>query len=236
MIKRTLLTLFTLFSLINGALQAQKLGFIAGPQLNYGNVISLDKNAIFQALPNAGFHAGMMYEMDFSNRWGFDAAAMYEMRNMCWNMIYTEEGNETSNKFHRQIGYLNVPAHLFVYLTNNDKGAFTLFAGPVFTCGLHARDLAYENGGLHKPVTYMDADMFSKDQGGRIMRCEFAFELGFAYKWQKGFQFRASYMHSLNNGTLNNYLYTLPMEYKSPTYFTQGEVKFSFVYLFDLRK
>ena len=160
MIKRTLLTLFTLFTLINGALQAQKLGFIAGPQLNYGNVISLDKNAIFQALPNAGFHAGMMYEMDFSNRWGFDAAAMYEMRNMCWNMIYTEEGNETSNKFHRQIGYLNVPAHLFVYLTNNDKGAFTLFAGPVFTCGLHARDLAYENGGLHKPVTYMDADMF----------------------------------------------------------------------------
>ena len=69
---------------------------------------------------------------------GFDAAAMYEMRNMCWNMIYTEEGNETSNKFHRQIGYLNVPAHLFVYLTNSEKGAFTLFA---------------EGSGLKTPVT-----------------------------------------------------------------------------------
>lgn len=236
MIKRTLLALLILFSIINGTLQAQKLGFIAGLQLNYGNIISLDEYAQFQSMPNAGFHAGMLYEMDFSNRWGFDVAAMYEMRNMCWNMNYTEEGNETSNRFHRQIGYLNVPAHIYVYLTHTEKGAFSVFGGPVFTCGLHARDLAYENAELHKPVTYMNEHMFSKDDGGRIMRCEFALELGFAYKWQKGFQFRASYMHSINNGTLNKYLYTLPMEYKSPTYFTQGELKLSFVYLFDLRK
>lgn len=236
MVKRTLLALFVLFGLLNGALQAQKLGFIAGLQLNYGNIISLDDYAKFQSIPNAGFHVGMMYEMDFTNRWGFDVAAMYEMRNMCWNMIYTEEGNETSNKFHRQIGYFNVPANLFVYLTNNDKGALSLFGGPVFTCGLHARDLAYENAELHKPVTFMDEDMFSKDNGGRIMRCEIALQLGFAYKWHNGFQVRASYQHSLNNGTLNKYLYTLPMEYKSPTYFTQGQFKMTFVYLFDLRK
>ena len=76
-------------------LSAQKLGFIGGPSMSYGIVTQVDKSATFTMLPGGGMHAGMLFEMDVTNRWGFDAAVMYEMRTMRWNIAYNNDS--TSN-------------------------------------------------------------------------------------------------------------------------------------------
>ena len=49
---------------------AQKLGFIGGPSMSYGIVTQVDKSATFTMLPGGGMHAGMLFEMDVTNRWG----------------------------------------------------------------------------------------------------------------------------------------------------------------------
>ena len=219
---------------------AQKLGFIGGPSMSYGTITNIDKSATVSMIPGGGLHVGMLFEMDVTNRWGFDAAVMYELRTMRWDLGYINDsiGVNISNRFKRQLGYLNVPFHFYVNFPIKNEYVVSLFAGPVFTCGLHGEDWAWENytenvpAGVHKPVTYEKKKVFGKD--GRIVRCEIAAELGMAFKW-KGLQGRLSYQHGFNNDNLNEYIYTLPLKKEKP-YFTQGTVKLSVAYVFDLRK
>lgn len=217
----------------SASLSGQKLGFVGGQSLNHGTIVSTDKNASFTAIPGAGFHAGLLFEMDVTNRWGFDVSLMYELRTMRWNMNYA--GVDTTNRFKREIGYLNLPAHLYVNFPVNDRFRVSLFLGPVFTCGLHATDWAWMMTETKRPVTYAKDKIFDKKSGGRIVRCEFAAELGMAFKWNN-WQGRVSYQYGINNSTLNNYRYTLPVEQKTVNYLTQGTLKLSVAYLFDLRK
>jgi hypothetical protein len=217
-------------------LKAQKLGFIGGPSMSYGTITTSDDLASFKMIPGGGLHFGMLFEMDVTNRWGFDAAVMYELRTMRWGVGYNNDS--ISNTFKRQLGYFNVPLHFYVNFPLRNQYVVSLFGGPVFTCGLHGQDWAWQNHtanvpeGVHKPITYEREDMFGKD--GRIARCEIAAELGLAFKW-KGVQGRLSYQHSLNNDNFNKYTFTLPMSGVNP-YFTQGTVKLSVAYVFDLRK
>ena len=214
-------------------LKAQKLGFIGGPSMSYGTIYTSDKQASFSMIPGGGLHVGMLFEMDVTNRWGFDAAVMYEMRTMRWNIGYNNDS--ISNGFKRQVGYLNVPFHFYVNFPMQKSCVFSLFAGPVFACGLHGEDWAWENSfdvDYRKPVTYEKENMFGDD--GRLVRCEIAAELGLAFKWH-GLQGRISYQHTLNNDNFNAYAYTLELPNIKP-YHTQGTVKLSVAYVFDLRK
>ena len=219
---------------------AQKLGFIGGPSMSYGTITNLDKSATVSMIPGGGLHVGMLFEMDVTNRWGFDAAVMYELRTMRWDLGYNNDSSSIHifNRFKRQVGYLNVPFHLYVNFPIKNQYIISLFGGPVFTCGLHGEDWAWENYsdnvpmGVHKPVTYEKEKIFGKD--GRIVRCEIAAEVGLAFKW-KGLQGRLSYQHGFNNANFNEYAFTLPSSSMKP-YFTQGTVKLSVAYVFDLRK
>lgn len=217
------------------AASAQKLGFVAGPQLDYGALSSRDPLAQIVALPNAGLHAGLHFEMDITNRWGFEAQVAYQFRNMRWRLNYGD-GETIVRIMDRQAGNFVVPFHFYVNFHTKTKYVVSLFAGPVFSCGIHAHDWAWENTDLRKPVAESpnieSKEIFEKDKGV-ITRCQIALEAGLAVK-KGNFQGRISYQHSLNNSTANNYTYTL-VNTSSP-YMTEGQLKLSFVYLFDLRK
>lgn len=213
-------------------LSAQRLGFIAGPSLNHGTIASADHDATFLSIPGAGLHGGLLFEMDVTNRWGFDAAVMYELRTMRWHADHATV--DTTTMFKRQIGYLNIPFHFYVNIPLRNDYRLSLFGGPVFTCGLHATDWAWLLTPTRRPVTYAHEKIFDKDEG-RIVRCEIAAELGLALK--KGpWQGRISYQYGINNSTSHHYLYTLPIASGTVNYLTQGTLKLSVAYLFDLRK
>ena len=214
-------------------LSAQKLGFIGGPSMSYGIVTQVNKSAEFAMIPGGGMHVGMLFEMDVTNRWGFDAAVMYELRTMRWDLGYANDSVQVvDRRFKRQLGYLNVPFHFYVNFPIQNQYVISLFGGPVFACGLHGEDWAWEDTELRKPVTYEKEKIFGKD--GRIVRCEIAAELGLAFKWN-GLQGRISYQHGFNNDNFKKYTFTLPVSNIKP-YFTQGTVKLSVAYVFDLRK
>ena len=212
------------------SVRAQKLGFVGGPSVTYGALTATDAEATLTPVPMAGLHVGMQFEMDVTNRWGFDAQVMYLLRTYRWNLTYPET---TPHRMERLAGFLDVPFHFYVNFPQKQNHlVLTLFGGPVFTCGLHAHDWAYERTQLRRPITEMDELLYDTDKG-HIVRCYIEAEVGLALKY-KNYQGRVSYQHSINNGTNNLYLYTLPLA-KSP-YFTTGDLRFSFVYLFDLRK
>lgn len=221
-------------------LKAQKLGFVGGPTMSYGTIYTKDKLASFSMIPGGGVHAGMLFEMDITNRWGFDCAVEYELRTMRWGIGYNNDS--ISRTFKRQVGYFNVPFHFYVNLPISHTQVFSIFAGPVFNCGLHGADWAWQpsqptlpewgDKPLNKPITGEKKDMFGEN--GRLVRCEVAAELGLAFKWN-ALQGRLSYQHTLNNDNLNKYTFTLPLKGANP-YHTQGTVKLSVAYLFDLRK
>ncbi|MBQ0008324.1 MAG: outer membrane beta-barrel protein [bacterium] len=212
---------------------AQKLGLVAGPSMDYGLIEITESDAYITPSVGAGLHVGAHFEMDVTNRWGFDAQITYQLRNMYWKVGYPSQG-VVDSKFHRQTGYLDVPFHFYVNFPLKKGFVLNLFAGPVFTCGLHGHDWAWEDTELKKPVTELKDKMFDK-KDGRMYRCEFALELGFALKW-KNYQGRISYQHSVNNDN-NGYKYTLGgySSYDAP-YMTSGQFKLSFAYVFDLRK
>ena len=174
-------------AVVPASVAAQKLGFIGGPSMSHSTMWCEDEGAGFKPIPGAGFHVGALFEWDITNRWGWDAAVMYEMRSSAFDLSYS--GVDTTNYFNRQLFYLNVPVHVY--------------------------------------------DLFGKE--GRIVRCEIAAEIGMAFKY-RNFQGRLSYQYGINNLTKDNYLYTLPMTSGTKTYLTQGTLKLSFAYLFDLRK
>lgn len=232
--KRYCRFLVTLVALsLTVAVSAQKLGFIWGPSLNHGTILTSDKKASYNTIPGAGLHAGLLFEMDITNRWGFDVSAMYELRTMRWKLGY--EGVDTTTMFKRQIGYLNVPFHFYVNFPVRNDFRLSLFLGPVFTCGLHATDWAWLTTDSRRPVTYAKEKIFDTKDGGRIVRCEVAAEIGLAMKWNN-WQGRVSYQYGFNNLTLNDYQYTLPSPTNTINYLTQGTLKLSVAYLFDLRK
>lgn len=198
--------------------------------MTYGALTATDAEAVLTPIPMAGMHVGMQFEMDVTNRWGFDAQVLYLLRTYRWNLSYPEA---TPRVMERLAGFLDVPFHFYVNFPQKQNHLIlTLFGGPVFTCGLHAHDWAYERTELRRPTTEMDEQLFDTDKG-HIVRCYVEAEVGLAIKY-KNYQGRISYQHSINNGTKNGYLYTLPLA-KSP-YLTSGDFRFSFVYLFDLRK
>ncbi|MCQ2344220.1 MAG: outer membrane beta-barrel protein [Paludibacteraceae bacterium] len=211
--------------------QAQKLGIVAGPSIDYGLLSFNESDAYITPTVGAGLHVGAHFEMDVSNRWGFDAQITYQFRNMYWTVGYPSL-EVIESKFHRQTGYLDVPFHFYVNFPLKKNFVLNMFGGPVFTCGLHGHDWGWENSGHKKPVTEKNDKFFDKDKG-RMVRCEFAMELGLALKW-KNYQGRISYQHSINNDNNNSYKFTLPL-YDTP-YMTCGQVKLSFVYVFDLRR
>lgn len=215
------------------AVSAQKLGFIGGPSLNHGTILTSDDKASYLSIPGGGLHAGLIFDMDITNRWGFDVSVMYEMRTMRWNLNY--EGVDTATIFKRQIGYLNVPFHFFVNFPVRDGFRLSLFLGPVFTCGLHATDWAWLMTDTRRPVTYAKDKIFDRKEDGRIVRCEAAAEIGLAMKW-RNWQGRVSYQYGFNNLTLKSYRYTLPSPAGTVNYLTQGTLKLSVAYLFGLRK
>lgn len=211
-------------------LAAQKLGFVGGPSLTYGALTCSDKDASLKPVPMAGLHVGMQFEMDVTNRWGFDAQVMYLLRTYRWNLSYTDVIPHTMERLE---GFLNVPFHFYVnFPMKKNHLVLTLFGGPVFTCGVHAHDWAYEQTEYRRPITELTQDIYDKDKG-RIVRCYIEAEVGLALKY-KNYQGRISYQHSINNGTNNSYLYTLPLA--SAPYLTTGDLRLSFAYLFDLRK
>ena len=230
------LLLATIFCALSVDLKAQKLGFVGGPSMSYGTIYTKNDLASFTMIPGGGLHGGLLFEMDVTNRWGFDCAAMYEMRTMRWGVGYNNDS--ISNHFKRQVGYLNVPFHFYVNFPVANQYVVSLFAGPVFACGLHGEDWAWQKEtvgvpeGVHKPVMYQKEDMFGED--GRLVRCEIAAELGLAFKWGS-LQGRLAYQHTINNDNFNKYAFTLPLSNIKP-YHTQGTVKLSVAYLFDLRK
>jgi len=212
------------------AASAQKLGFVGGPSLTYGALTVSDPEASLKPIPMAGLHVGMQFEMDVTNRWGFDAQVLYLLRTYRWNLSYTDVTPHTMDRLE---GFFDVPFHFYVnFPMKKNHLVLTLFGGPVFTCGLHAHDWAYEQTELRRPITEKNEDMYDKDRG-RIVRCYIEGEVGLALKY-KNYQGRLSYQHSFNNGTKNSYLYTLPLA-DSP-YLTTGDLRLSFAYLFDLRK
>lgn len=232
---RKIVFLFVVIIVGGLSVNAQKLGFIGGPSLNHGTIVSSDKQVSFISVPGGGLHVGLLFEMDVTNRWGFETAAMYELRTMRWNVDFANDTVDyTESTFKRQLGYLNVPFHFYVNFPMKNQMVMSLFGGPVFTCALHGEDWAWENTDMRKPVTYAREKIFDKDEG-RIARCEIAAELGLALKW-KNIQGRLSYQYGFNNGTTNKYTYTVPLSSKTVNYFTQGTLKLSVAYLFDLRK
>lgn len=218
-------------AVVPASVAAQKLGFIGGPSMSHSTMWCEDEGAGFKPIPGAGFHVGALFEWDITNRWGWDAAVMYEMRSSAFDLSYS--GVDTTNYFNRQLFYLNVPVHVYVNFPIRNRYVISTFVGPVFTCALHGRDIAWENTEMRKPVMYEKEDLFGKE--GRIVRCEIAAEIGMAFKY-RNFQGRLSYQYGINNLTKDNYLYTLPMTSGTKTYLTQGTLKLSFAYLFDLRK
>ena len=93
-------------------LKAQKLGFVGGPSMSYGTIYTNDELASFTMIPGGGMHVGLLFEMDVTNRWGFDCAAMYELRTMRWGVNYNNDS--ITNGFKRQVGYFNIPFHFYV--------------------------------------------------------------------------------------------------------------------------
>lgn len=227
--KRRFVILF-LLSLLFLPLSAQKLGFVGGPSLTYGALTCKDDAASLKPLPMAGLHVGMQFEMDVTNRWGFDAQVLYLLRTYRWNLSYPDVVPHTMERLE---GFLDVPLHFYVnFPMKQNHLVLTLFGGPVFTCGVHAHDWAYEQTEYRRPITELTQDIYDKDKG-RIVRCYIEAEVGLALKY-KNYQGRISYQHSINNGTNNGYLYTLPLS--SAPYLTTGDLRLSFAYLFDLRK
>jgi hypothetical protein len=165
------------------SVSAQKLGFIGGPSLTHGNISCEDNQAVFAPIPGPGFHVGGLFEWDITNRWGWDAAAMYEMRSSSFNLSYI---SDTSTFMNRQLFYLNIPVHIYVNFPIQNKYVISTFIGPVFSCGLHGRDIAWMNIETRRPVMFEDKEVFNKDNG-RVVRCEIAAEIGVAFKY-KGFQ------------------------------------------------
>lgn len=227
--KRRFVILFLLILLFL-PLSAQKLGFVGGPSLTYGALTCKDDAASLKPVPMAGLHVGMQFEMDVTNRWGFDAQILYLLRTYRWNLAYPDVIPHTMERLE---GFLDVPFHFYVnFPMKQNHLVLTLFGGPVFTCGVHAHDWAYEQTEIRRPITEKTQDIYDKDKG-RIVRCYIEAEVGLALKY-KNYQGRISYQHSINNGTNNCYLYTLPLS--SAPYLTTGDLRLSFAYLFDLRK
>lgn len=213
-------------------IQAQKLGFIGGPSLTHGNIWSENTNTEYLPIPGAGFHVGGLFEWDITNRWGFDAAILYDMRSSSFEMNYYN--SDTTTLFSRQLFYFNVPVHLYVNIPIKNKYVVSFFAGPSLGIGLHGEDAAWMMIDNKKPVTSQDSEMFEKDKG-RVVRFEIAAEIGMAFKY-KAYQARIAYQYGINNSTKNGYQYTMPISSTTKNYYTQGSLKLSFAYLFDLRK
>ncbi len=218
--------------LIALGVQSQKLGFIGGPSMNYGLIWSENSDASYKPLPGPGFHAGGLFEWDITNRWGWDAALMYDMRSSNFNMNYAQ--SDTTTFFSRQLFYMNVPVHIYVNVPIRNKYVFSFFIGPSLGVGLHGRDAAWMMLDNKKPVTSQDEEMYDKDNG-RVTRWDIAAEVGMAFKY-KAYQVRLAYQHSLNNSTKNGYQYTMPFSKSVDNFYTQGSLRLSFAYLFDLSK
>ncbi|HPW90167.1 MAG TPA: outer membrane beta-barrel protein [Paludibacteraceae bacterium] len=226
--KRLFLVLLLSAFVIGGVL-AQRLGAVAGYQLNTPFPSTNVDGVNFNERVGSGFHVGLLADWDMTTRWGLELGAMYSLRSSSYNLSYT---SDTTTIFKRQLYYLDVPLHVYVNFPIK-KWALALYVGPSFNVGLHGKDIAWENTPMQKPVTLETEDMYGDD--GRLNRFEIAAELGLTAKY-KNYEVRASYQIGVNDVTKDNYRWTLDLPTGSKTYFNQGELKLSVAYLFDLGK
>lgn len=208
---------------------AQRLGVIGGYQLNTPFPSTNAEGVNFNARMGSGFHGGLLFDWDMTNRWGLELGAMYSLRSSSYNLSYT---SDTTTIFKRQVYYLDIPLHVYVNFPMK-RWTLAVYAGPSFNLGLHGKDIAWENTDMQKPVALETEDMYGDD--GRLKRFEIAAELGLTAKY-KNYEVRAGYQMGLNDVTKDNYQWTLDLPVNSKTYFYQGELKVSVAYLFDLGK
>lgn len=221
---------FVLFFLASvSSLSAQRLGAIGGYQLNMPFPSTTVDGVNFNAKMGSGFHVGLLFDWDLTNRWGVELGAMYSLRSSSYNLHYI---SDTTTIFKRQIYYLDIPLYVYVNFPLR-KWTLAVYAGPSFNIGLHGKDIAWQNTVTQKPVALETENMYGKD--GRLNRFEIAAELGVTAKY-KNYEIRAGYELGLNDVTKNNFQWTLDLPDGAKTHFYQGELKLSVAYLFDLGK
>ena len=84
--KKSLVLLIALFTA--GLLSAQRLGVQGGYSLSTPFIGTEDNAVDFNARSGSGFHIGALFDWDVTNRWGFEAAVLYNMRTAHFNMAY----------------------------------------------------------------------------------------------------------------------------------------------------
>lgn len=216
-------------SLVALALSAQRLGPVAGYQLTTPFPMTSRNVLNFNEQVGSGFHVGLLFDWDITNRWGVEASAVYNLRSSSYDLEYK---SDTTTHFSRQLYFLDIPVHAYVNFPMK-KWTLSLFAGPSFNIGLHGKDIAWQNTDMQKPVMLETDDIFGDD--GRLTRFEIAAELGLAAKY-KNYEVRASYEVGLNNIAKQDYAWTVGLPSTTTKRFQQGELKLSFAYLFYLGK
>ena len=225
--KKIFFVLFFLSSVM--MLSAQRLGAIGGYQLNTPFPSTSADGVNFNSAMGSGFHVGLLFDWDMTNRWGLELGAMYSLRSSSYNLSYT---SDTTTIFKRQLYYFDVPLHVYINFPMK-KWTLAVYAGPSFNIGLNGKDVAWQNTEMQRPVTLETDDMYGDD--GRLNRFEIAADLGLTAKY-KNYEVRAGYQMGLNDVTKDNYNWTLDLPDGAKTYFYQGELKLSMAYLFDLGK
>lgn len=224
--KKSLVLLIALFTA--GLLSAQRLGVQGGYSLSTPFIGTEDNAVDFNARSGSGFHIGALFDWDVTNRWGFEAAVLYNMRTAHFNMAYR---SDTTTIFNREVFYLDIPLHLTVHFPVK-KTRVSVFLGPSFNVGLHGKDIAWLNIPTKKPVS-LEKDVFGKEKP--LQRFDLSAELGFSVEYRKMLM-SASYELSLLNTAYKNYTYTFSLPPTSVPYYYQGVFKLSVAYLFDLTK
>lgn len=224
---KKILALFAILLLV-GNLSAQRLGVQGGYSLSTPSIGTEDNAVNFNPQSGSGFHVGALFDWDMTNRWGFEASVLYNMRTMRFNMEYQ---SDTSTIFRREVFYLDIPIHFIVHFPVR-KTRISLFLGPSFNIGLHGKDVAWLDLPTERPVS-LEKEVFGDEQP--LQRFDLSAELGMAVEY-KQLQFRASYEVSVLNTAYSDYGYTFSLPTTSVPYFYQGVFKFSVAYMFDLTK
>src|SRR5574344_1944736 len=121
---KKILALFAILLLV-GNLSAQRLGVQGGYSLSTPFIDTEDIAVNFNPHSGSGFHVGALFDWDMTNRWGFEASVLYNMRTMRFNMEYQ---SDTSTIFRREVFYLDIPIHFIVHFPVR-KTRISLFLG-----------------------------------------------------------------------------------------------------------
>lgn len=212
-----------------GTISAQRLGMLGGIQMT--NTWALAGKCEFNPHLGLGFTTGAIFDYNFSQRFGFEAGLLYNMRRTTFDIDYNHA--ETTVHFRRTHFYLDIPLHLYVDFPMKKNVIWAFFAGPSVNVALHGKDIAWENTPQQKPVAMDNENIFGNDK--RTYRLQIAAGIGTAIKYTH-FEWRLGYNVSLNNMTVKEFLWFSGMTYAQNKYLRDGNLTFSFAYLFDLKR